>query len=400
MINDPVVSLAIDNCFASKRWTAPKDWMSLIKDLGLSLVEASADTECDPLYMGEAYLEDWGNEVRQWSDKLGVRVANMYSGHGTYATLGLTHTDERVRYRFRDGWLKTYARTAKKLNAGMGFFAHAIPEPALQEPKDYELFLTILYEGLGELADFAAQIGLPSIGVEQMYTPHQPPWTVGGAKHLLAEVFHSSQAPFYLTLDLGHMNGQQYFQKPTRHQIIEWIHQKAAGKPCKRIWLGPQKAMEIFRRAVLGEISTSKAVEQIEQQWENYSYLFASSQDCSVHHWLQELGCYSPIIHLQQSDGKSSPHWPFSPEYNQKGIIRVEEVIHSIARAYQKEPQAGLPPPCSEIVLTFEPFISTAGNTNDALEEIEQSIQHWRQYIPRDGMRLSEVLKNCPQGTA
>ena len=51
---DPKLSLAIDNRFASKRWTRPADWMQLIKDLGITLVEASADTECDPLYLGEA----------------------------------------------------------------------------------------------------------------------------------------------------------------------------------------------------------------------------------------------------------------------------------------------------------------------------------------------------------
>jgi len=393
MVIDPHLSLAIDNCFASKRWTRPKDWMPLIKDLGITLVEASADTECDPLYMGEEYIADWIADVKNCSERFGVRVVNMYSGHGTYATLGLAHTDEQVRFRFREKWLKAHANTARQLNAGLGFFAHAISEPALQEPKDYEYYLKVIYDGLADLAGYAAQIGLSSIGVEQMYAPHQPPWTIEGAKRLLETVYQSTRLPFYLTLDLGHMNGQQYFQKPSADQITEWIDQKAARKPCKRIWLGPKKAMDIFRRAASGEIQKKQAIEQIQTQWEGYDHLFSACEDGSVHAWLHELAGYSPIIHLQQSDGKSSPHWPFSPEYNENGIIRAEEILYDISRAYEKGVKEGFPPLCSEVILTLEPFIGTVGNNADAIEEIEQSVQYWRQYIPHDGMLLSDVLK-------
>ena len=48
----PRIYLAIDNCFASKRWSTPADWMKVISDAGIYYVEASADNECDPLYSG------------------------------------------------------------------------------------------------------------------------------------------------------------------------------------------------------------------------------------------------------------------------------------------------------------------------------------------------------------
>ena len=392
MGTEPKLSLAIDNRFASKRWTRPADWMPLIKDLGITLVEASADTECDPLYLGEAYIADWIADTRRSSERFGVRVVNLYSGHGTYATLGLSHTDERVRTRLRDRWVKAHANTARQLDAGLGFFAHAIPDPVLQEPGVYHRYLEELYGNLANLASYAAQIGLRSIGVEQMYSPHQPPWTIKGAKTLLEAVHQTAQAPFYLTLDLGHMNGQQYFQKPSADQIARWIDRKAAGLPCKRIWLGPAGAVDLFRRAVSGEIQKDTALGRIQTHWEGYDYLFASREDTSVHAWIEALAPYSPILHLQQSDGASSPHWPFSPEYNQQGIIRAEEVFRSIGRAYAQPAEEHLPQRCGEIVLTLEPFVGTAGNTTDALEEIAQSVQYWRQYLPRDGMRLSDVI--------
>ena len=54
---DPIIYLGIDNCFASKRWARPSEWTRVIRDLGLRYVEASADTECDPLYMGAEFTK-------------------------------------------------------------------------------------------------------------------------------------------------------------------------------------------------------------------------------------------------------------------------------------------------------------------------------------------------------
>ena len=59
MQKNPKIYLAIDNCFASKRWTDPEKWMNVIKSLGLNYVEASADNECDPLYLGSEYMKRW-----------------------------------------------------------------------------------------------------------------------------------------------------------------------------------------------------------------------------------------------------------------------------------------------------------------------------------------------------
>ena len=70
----PRIYLAIDNCFASKRWTDPYEWMSLIKDMGVAFVEVSADNECDPLYMGSEYMNGWIEKVKAASAATGVKV--------------------------------------------------------------------------------------------------------------------------------------------------------------------------------------------------------------------------------------------------------------------------------------------------------------------------------------
>ena len=223
---DPILNLGIDNCFASKHWTLPEQWCELIAGLGLQYIEASADTECDPLYMGLDYTEDWITRVRRACEKTGVQIANLYSGHGTYATLGLAHWDARVRARFRDSWMKRQAKTAASLGAGLGFFAHAFDESVLQSPDAYAAAMDELCRDLADIAGYAKSLELSSAGVEQMYAPHQPPWTIAGAKQMLRRIYAIGGAPFYLTDDVGHMNGQQFFLRPTEESILRDLVKK------------------------------------------------------------------------------------------------------------------------------------------------------------------------------
>ncbi|MBR4881007.1 MAG: hypothetical protein IKU19_03685, partial [Clostridia bacterium] len=203
-MKDPKIYLAIDNCFGSKRWTEPREWMDTIKALGVYYVEASADTECDPLYMGDEYMKNWVDKVDKASAETGVKVANLYSGHGTYATLGLAHTDRGVRKRFLNDWLKPMVSQAKSVNAGLGFFCHAFSDSVLQDADRYAEFKENLINDLADLAAYAKSIDCGPVGVEQMYSPHQIPWTVDGAYELMSEVYKRSGAPFYITIDVGH----------------------------------------------------------------------------------------------------------------------------------------------------------------------------------------------------
>lgn len=391
-MKDVKIYLGIDNCFASKRWTKPQDWAQLIRGLGISCVECSADTECDPLYMGKDYTDRWIEQTQNACEKAGVRVVNLYSGHGTYSTLGLAHWDAEVRKRFRDEWIKKQADTAQKLGAGLGFFTHAFDNSVLQSAELYEETLQELIHNFANLAQYAREIGLKSMGVEQMYSPHQVPWTVNCAVSLLQGIWQQGGNPFYLTVDVGHMSGQQYFQKPTEESLQEAIKEAKAGKLQRRFWVGSDCARGVFERAMKGELSESVAVEQILKKAEQMPYLFATEQDGSPYYWLERVGCYSPIVHLQQNDGKSSPHWPFDDEHNKKGIIRGEQVLRSLYKSFSQPDNTMLPEKCNEVVLTLEPFISTAGDNYTEIRNLEASVAYWRQFIPKDGVFLSDAV--------
>ena len=154
-MTNPKIFLAIDNCFASKRWTRPREWAAVVKDLGITLVEASADNECDPLYADPEYLEDWLREIETMVEPTGVRVSSFYSGHGTYATLGLGHTDPRNQDRMQNHWAKVMIRNTARLGARLGFFCHAFNQATIQDPAVFAAAEANLYDRLAELAAYA-----------------------------------------------------------------------------------------------------------------------------------------------------------------------------------------------------------------------------------------------------
>ena len=368
----PKVDLSIDNCFASKRWTDPDEWLRIIADSGIQWVEASADTECDPLYSDSEYLSEWISNVRKASQKYGVNVANLYSGHGTYATLGLSSNNRQNAIRMRDQWLGKMLEYAADLGCGLGFFCHAFKNSVLQSPELYHQAENELYDDLAILAEKAYQLGVDSVSLEQMYTPHQPPWTIASAKKTLKEVKKRSGRNFYLTIDTGHQSGQKKFLRPTHEMIERQIYLWKKTNRLENVWMGPEKAYEMIRMGA--------SVDEINSFLSDFSYLFSNPEDSDTYHWLKELGAYSPIVHLQQTDGKQSAHNPFMEPYNSNGIIHPEPVISALHSSYEKEIDNELPDYCGKHYLTLEIFTSTACLPKDAIERISASADYWKKH--------------------
>lgn len=389
----PKIYLAIDNCFASKRWTRPGEWMAIVRDLGVRCVEASADNECDPLYCGDEYLADWVKDVRRASEETGVAVCNLYSGHGTYATLGLAHTDPRVRERILHQWIKPMCSAAGEVGAGLGFFAHAFAEAILQDPRRCADAREQLFDSLAEVARFYAEVGEKTVGVEQMYTPHQVPWTLAGCEELLAEVTRRAGRPFYVSLDTGHQSGQRRFLRPGVEQIAAAIGEARETGDRTPPWLGPVEAYRLFDEAVRQpDDDPDVAAGRILEVQERYPYLFAEHRDGDTYAWLERLAPYSPIVHLQQTDGMRSAHWPFTAEFNSQGIIHGEKVLQAIHQAYRKTPCDAMPPRVEEIYLTIEVFSGTAQLRPDILRNLRQTVEYWRAFVPEDGLAVDELV--------
>lgn len=377
----PKIYLAIDNCFASKRWTQPDQWARVIAELGVRCVECSADTELDPLYMGPDYLRDWPGLAKAAQNDHGVKVCNLYSGHGTYSTLGLAHTDPRVRRHLMENWFKPLIRVAAEMEAGMGFFAHCFSVDTIMDAKKYVSLYDVLIDELAELNVYAAQVGCKYLAIEQMYSPNQIPWTMLGTNLMIREVSRRSKLPFYFTEDVGH-HCKKYI-KPTQQDIRDHFD-----RGDRSIWLGTPEADRLFDEALTQGVLSEDTCRQITELMGQSPHLFSTAEDTDCYAWLSNMGCYSPIIHLQQTDGNSSPHLPFT----QSGIIEGEKVLRALKKSYDRPPHLGMPERCEQIYLTLEIFSGTSQAPGEILKNYRASVEYWRRFIPSDGIPLDALV--------
>jgi len=131
-----------------------------------------------------------------------------------------------------------------------------------------------------------------------------------------------------------------------------------------------------------------------------YPHLFAHPEDSSLYEWLRRLGCYSPIIHLQQTDGVQSSHSPFTEDLNSTGIVDAREVVLAIGQAYRRRPASHLPPMCKEIFFTLEVTASTYDTTDIIVERMKASVEYWRRAIPYDGIPLEDAVRIAAGGSS
>ena len=382
----PKIYLAIDNCFAYKRWTRPLDWMNVIADLGVRYVEASADTELDPLYMGRGYLDRWKNDVVEAEQKTGVSVANLYSGHGTYTTLGLAHTDKQVRERFVENWFKPMVDAATELDAGFGFLVHGFADFVMQDIDLYRQYVSELYDTLAAINVYAKEKKCKYLALEQMYSPQMIPWTIDGTMELMEQVSSKSSKDFYFTEDIGHHHTK--FVMPSE----KGIRTAFEAKKIRGMWLGSNNAFDIYYRAVRTGTLSDEDIAKICKDMKEHSYLFTKEEDNDFYRWLRAIGCFAPIIHLQQTNGENSAHLPFTEENNEKGKVNGKKLLLALKESYDKESNSSLHK-CNEVFLTLELFYGASAIGQDLLNDYKVSVDYWRRFIPEDGLKLDQLIE-------
>jgi hypothetical protein len=134
------------------------------------------------------------------------------------------------------------------------------------------------------------------------------------------------------------------------------------------------------------------SVERLEREMARYDHIFAEPGDDDLYCWAERLGAYSPIIHLQQTDGTYSAHRPFIKKYNDGGIVWPDRLLNSLAACYDSPEPMGMPPRAKEIYLAFELFFGVTESAGDILDAVSESIKLWRKYISRDGLSLNELI--------
>ena len=95
-----------------------------------------------------------------------------------------------------------------------------------------------------------------------------------------------------------------------------------------------------------------------------------AEEDLDPYLWLEKFAHRSPVIHIQQTDGKVSHHWPFTDEYNKMGIIHPERVLEAIEKSGS-----------TMNYLMFEIFHSLGQTEETILDDLRRSIEYWRTWV-------------------
>jgi sugar phosphate isomerase/epimerase len=382
----PRIYLALDNCFAIKRWIKPLDWLQIAKELGFNYVQASTDNEIDPLFSPPDYMDEWFEEVKQGEKKTGVKVSTFYTGYQTYRTAGLAHHNKSMVRRLKENWIFEMVNRVSSSGArGFGFSLFAIPEPVMQSPEKYNETERRIIDVLRETGDYAHEHNDIQVSFEQMYVPYQPPFTIAQTERYLKAVYEYKKHPVYVTLDTGHMIGQIKFLKPGKEELLQYFESNNI-----RPWLGGDEVYELLEKYKESG-NFSEGIEKIFMAMSLYPYMFAEKEDADEFAWFERLAKYSPIVHMQQTDGVKAGHAAFTKETAKYGIITGERLFKAIKKSYDSQEE--IIPPVSEIFLSFELFFSNMSLKFDILSQLKETLNYWRRFIPEDGMTLDEIIE-------
>ena len=94
------------------------------------------------------------------------------------------------------------------------------------------------------------------------------------------------------------------------------------------------------------------------------------SGDLDPYSWLRELAQESPVIHIQQTDGKGDRHWPFTKEFNERGIIDACKLLEAIDASGAKE-----------IALILEIIHPSEERESKVLQDLVESVNYWKEFV-------------------
>jgi len=324
------LDIGVNGAFLTRRWEEADNFMRLTREAGFSYHEFCADV-LDPFFSGDRdYQLVTATEIKEAAQHYGVTITDIYTGVATHRFHGLSHSNARARERMKQWILECMDLALAMGTDRIGGHWDAFSIETLGDPAKTEWAFRNIYRTFRELSAAAAGKGIAAIYNEQMYIPSEIPWTLDQAQEFLVEVNRERPgAPVYLTIDVGHQAGEHYG---------------------------------------LGEPDTDYAA------------------------WIERFGAFAEIIHLQQTTRDASHHWPFTPEYNERGHVRMEKVLAAIERSHRggaDDAVARALAPVARTYLIAEIIPGSTKTEAKLLEELAESARYLRRYVPEGGMDLT-----------
>lgn len=229
-------------------------------------------------------------------------------------------------------WILASAEIATTMGTdAIGGHWDAFSCEVLDDPQRTKEATERIYNTFRELAQELKKRNIRVLMQEQMYIPSEKPWTLAECEEFLVAVNRENHGGCWVlaTLDVGHQAGMHYgLQGPDLDYIA----------------------------------------------------------------WLRRFASVSEVIHLQQTTPESSHHWPFTPEYNQRGHVDMEKVLEAIRYShthYAEQPFSGILPQVENNWLVAEIIPGSTKTEPKLLAELTESARFFREYVPEGGLNWS-----------
>ena len=296
-----------NNGFATDDYPEPEIWAWVLKQAGLVEFEYFAD-HLEPVLFRRVIQKksEFFQATVRAIDKNGLKVWSGATARISYLLNMLNHPSPDMRREALE-WCKAFVDLTLALG-GKYISDHydLIGKRDLSER--FDVAMQRIVDGLVALSKYAAKKGLEAIFLEQMHRPQLQPNTIVRGHLLLDAINARSAIPVYMHLDQGH--AAPVFDDPTHGQ-----------------------------------------------------------RDKDPYAWMSEPWGENRIVlvHTQQCDAAASRHWPFTAQYNAKGIIDARRSLEALAASGVEE-----------AVLAME-ILFPRGTTIETIEPaIVESANYWR----------------------
>ena len=325
------LDIAINGAFLTRRWEQPDNWMRLTRETGYAAHSFCYDV-LDPFFSGDSsFLLEEAAKTKAAAAKYGVTLCDAYTGVATHRFHGLSHSDPRARQKMRD-WISEAFTIAQAMGVTqIGGHWDAFSCEVLEDAAKTEEALQRVIATYRDICVEGKTKGQRAFYSEQMYIPSEAPWTLDQMERMLIEGNRDNPngCDFRIAIDVGHQAGNHY--------------------------------------GLTGD-------------------------DLSYEVWLKRFAATTELIHLQQTTQDASHHWPFTPDFNAKGVVDIAKVIDAIVESHQTYAEslvAAVLAPVDKHYLVGEFIPGSTKTESRLLSELTDTAKYLRQWIPEGGLTIT-----------
>lgn len=316
-----VFELIANNGFTTEDYPYPEVWCGVIKDMGLKKLEYFAD-HMDPLLFRPVVRDrsKFFQDTVRAIENAGLEVWSGATARVSYLQNMLSHPWPDMRAVAMD-WMRAFIDQAVALGAPyISGHYDVIPKPDVE--RSLHACIDRMCDSLVEVSHYGKQQGLKAIFIEVMHRAQIQPYTIEGARYILNRCNASSSIPVYLHYDVGH---SAFVKNDPAH----------------------------------------------------------TERDRDIYEWLRTpFGANEMLlVHQQQSDDKASHHWPFTADYNARGIVDGRKCIEAVEESGVKH-----------CVFSIEVLFPRSTHIDVIRRELVGTADYWRKafaacgYTEKDGV--------------